>query len=300
MNRKLARSLLSLTVAGALLGATGAVALADALPQAPVMDEVFALEHTPHLFFLDEHGAVHMASDPKALTGIDVDWFTRRDITLGQLRQFTPGEPILSLALVKIGDAVYLPQTPFGGGAPVLRLVKPADLAVIGITGETPAGSCWSSGLGRPATGCAPPTCRRTTSPWTASRRWARPCPRSRPRTRSPRPDALSSAPAPPGRPATQDALATCGAGAHNGGDGGRRGTAPPVPPFLPSGGCGEASPPQQPLPPRTPLGPDGLGGVCCMIGRWAGPARVRGAHRRAHRPARPAAAAPGGRGERP
>ena len=77
-----------------------------------------------------------MASDPKALTGIDVDWFTRRDVTLGQLRQFTPGEPILSLALVKIGDAVYLPQTPIGSAAPVLRLVKPADLAVIGITGE--------------------------------------------------------------------------------------------------------------------------------------------------------------------
>ena len=43
MNRNLARSLLSLTAAGALLGATGAVALADALPQAPLMDEVLAL-----------------------------------------------------------------------------------------------------------------------------------------------------------------------------------------------------------------------------------------------------------------
>ena len=118
MNRKLARSLLSLTAAGALLGATGAVALADALPQAPIMDEVFALENTPHLFFLDEHGAVHLASDPKALTGIDVDWFARRDVTLGQLRQFAPCEPLLSLALVKIGEAVYLPQAPLGGGAP--------------------------------------------------------------------------------------------------------------------------------------------------------------------------------------
>ena len=47
MNRKLARSLFSLTIAGALLGATGATALADALPQAPLMDEVFALQHTP-------------------------------------------------------------------------------------------------------------------------------------------------------------------------------------------------------------------------------------------------------------
>jgi hypothetical protein len=137
MNRKLARSLFSLTVAGALLGATGAVALADAMPQAPIMDEVFALQNTPHLFFLDERGAVHMAADPKALAGIDVDWFTRRDVTLDQLRQFTRGEPILSLALVKIGDAIYLPEAPIGGGAPKLRLVKSiADLSALGIGGE--------------------------------------------------------------------------------------------------------------------------------------------------------------------
>ena len=137
MNRKLARSLFSLTIAGALLGATGATALADALPQAPLMDEVFALQHTPHLFFLDEHGAVHLASDPQALAGIDVDWFTRRDITLDQLRQYQRGEPILSLALVKIGDAIYLPEAPRGGGAPKLRLVKSiADLAALGIGGE--------------------------------------------------------------------------------------------------------------------------------------------------------------------
>ena len=117
MNRKLARSLLSLTAAGALLGATGAVALADALPQAPLMDEVFALQNTPHLFFLDEHGAVHLASDPQALAGIDVDWLARRNVTLDELRQYRRGEPILSLALVKIGDAIYLPQAPIDDSA---------------------------------------------------------------------------------------------------------------------------------------------------------------------------------------
>jgi hypothetical protein len=137
MNRKLARSLLSLTAAGALLGATGAAALADAPPPAPVMDEVFALQDTPHLFFLDEHGAVHMAADPKALAGIDVDWSARRNVTLDQLRQFNRGEPILSLALVRIGGAIYLPETPIGGGAPKLRLVKSiADLTTLGIGGE--------------------------------------------------------------------------------------------------------------------------------------------------------------------
>ena len=128
MNRKLARSLLSLTAAGALLGATGAVALADALPQAPIMDEVIALQDTPHLFVLDEQGAVHLASDPKALTGIDVDWFARRDVTLGQLRQYTRGEPILSLALVKIarsGRPSTCPRPPSAAGPPCCAWSSP-------------------------------------------------------------------------------------------------------------------------------------------------------------------------------
>jgi hypothetical protein len=113
MNRTLARSLLSLTAAGALLGATGATALADARPQAPR-----------------------------------------------------------------------------GGGAPVLRLVKLADLAVIGVTGENYGRLVLEQGAWEARYGCAPPTCRRRTSRSTAPRRWARPCPRSRPRTRPPRPDA--------------------------------------------------------------------------------------------------------------
>ena len=44
---------------------------------------------------------------------------------------------ILSLALVKIGDAIYLPEAPLGGGAPKLRLVKSiTDLSAVGIGGE--------------------------------------------------------------------------------------------------------------------------------------------------------------------
>jgi hypothetical protein len=137
MNRKLARPLLSLTVAGALLGATGAVALADALPQAPAMGEVIALENTEHVFVRGADGALHLAADPKALAGIDVDWFTRKEFSLGDLRQANRGEPFLSLALVKIGDAIYLPQAPIDGGAPKLRLVRSfADLSVIGVSGE--------------------------------------------------------------------------------------------------------------------------------------------------------------------
>jgi len=136
MNRKLARPLLSLTVAGALLGATASAALADALPPTPTMGEVIALENTHHLFIADEAGALHLAADPKALAGQPVDWFARKDISLSDLRQFQRGDPFLSLALVRIGEAVYLPQARAAGGAPVLRLVKPADLPVIGVTPE--------------------------------------------------------------------------------------------------------------------------------------------------------------------
>ena len=66
-----------------------------------------------------------------------MDWFHRRSVTLDQLRQYQRGEPILSLALVKIGDAIYLPAAPLGGGAPKLRQVKSiADLSAVGIGGE--------------------------------------------------------------------------------------------------------------------------------------------------------------------
>ena len=135
MNRKLARSLFSLTVAGALLGATGGVALADALPQAPLMDEVFALEHTPHLFFLDEQGDVPRVR-PQG------PGRHRRGLVRPPERHPGPAAPVhpgRAHPLPGPGQdrgRISLPQIPFGGGAPVLRLVKPADLAVIGVTGE--------------------------------------------------------------------------------------------------------------------------------------------------------------------
>ncbi|HEX2513182.1 MAG TPA: hypothetical protein VH257_00655 [Chloroflexota bacterium] len=137
MNRKLNRPLLSVALAGSLLGITSVAALADALPQAPAVGEVVALEGTPHLFVRDANGALHLVSDPRALADQHVDWLTRKDVTLDQLRQFNRGEPFLSLALVKIGDAIYLPQAPLDGRAPVLRLIKsPADLALLGVSGE--------------------------------------------------------------------------------------------------------------------------------------------------------------------
>ena len=137
MNRKLNRPLLSVALAGSLLGITSVAALADALPQAPAVGEVVALKDTSHLFVRGRQRRPALVSDPKALADQHVDWLTRKDVSLDDLRRLNRGEPFLSLALVKIGDAIYLPQAPIDGGAPVLRLIKsPADLALLGVSGE--------------------------------------------------------------------------------------------------------------------------------------------------------------------
>jgi hypothetical protein len=137
MNRKLNRPLLSVALAASLMGITSVAALADAMPQTPVAGEVVALKDTNHLFFRDANGALHLMSDAKALANQNVDWLTRKDVSIDDLRLQNRGEPFLSLALVRIGEAIYLPQAPLDGGAPVLRLIKsPADLSLLGVSGE--------------------------------------------------------------------------------------------------------------------------------------------------------------------
>jgi hypothetical protein len=136
MNRRLAHPLIGLTVA--LAAAAGSVPSAfAAAPGAVVVGEVLALENTPHLFVRDEAGMLHMASDAQALAGHPVAWGTRKDIPVGELRRYTLGTPWLSMALVRIGTAIYLPQAQPDGGTPVLRLVGSVnDLALIGINAE--------------------------------------------------------------------------------------------------------------------------------------------------------------------
>jgi hypothetical protein len=139
MNTLLSRSLASLALAGLLAGATVPAALADGAPAAPAAGEVIALENTPHLFVRDEAGVVHLAADPGALAraGQRVDWRNRQDVSVDELRRMTRGEPLLSMSLVKIGGAIYLPQVPADGSAPVLRLIDSVDtLTLLGISGD--------------------------------------------------------------------------------------------------------------------------------------------------------------------
>jgi hypothetical protein len=133
-NRGLSRALLSLALAGSLLGGVVAVAAADGGPRAPVSGEILSLEQTPHLWTVDAAGTAHLASDPSALAAHAVPGAPRLEVSLDELRQMPRGEPYLSMALVKIGDFVYLPQEQAPGSAPVLRLIKSVDdLRLMGI-----------------------------------------------------------------------------------------------------------------------------------------------------------------------
>jgi hypothetical protein len=130
---RLARALLGLTLAGALFGAAPA-AFADGGPRAPVAGEVLALAQTPHLWAVDAAGTAHLASDPFALAEHAAAGAPRMAVSLDELRQLPRGEPWLSMALVKLGDFVYLPQAQAPGTAPVLRLVKSVDdLSLLGV-----------------------------------------------------------------------------------------------------------------------------------------------------------------------
>jgi hypothetical protein len=134
LHRRLARALLGLTLAGSLLGAATAAAFADGGPRAPVAGELLALEQTPHLWAVDAAGTAHLASDPFALAQHAAAGAPRMAVSLDELRSMPRGEPWLSMALVKIGDFVYLPQEQAPGSAPVLRLIKSVDdLSLLGI-----------------------------------------------------------------------------------------------------------------------------------------------------------------------
>jgi hypothetical protein len=136
MNRQLSRSLLSLTLASTFAVALVPAAFADG-GRAPVSGEILALEQTPHLWAVDAAGTAHLASDPRALTEHAAAGAPRMEVSLDELSQMPRGEPYLSMALVKIGDFVYLPEPQSGGATPTLRLIKSVgDLTFLGITGD--------------------------------------------------------------------------------------------------------------------------------------------------------------------
>jgi hypothetical protein len=97
---------------------------------------VVSLKGTPHLWFADERGTLHWASDTRALSTRGPISNTRSEVTLEQLRTLPLGDPWLSTGLVKLGEPIYVVKWDTADTAPTLLHVQSlADLQTIGVTG---------------------------------------------------------------------------------------------------------------------------------------------------------------------
>lgn len=118
-----------LLVAGLL---RGDVAQAQQSPLAP--GTVVLLAGTPHLWIVDDRGALRWVGDTRALSGVLVDWSHLKQRSADQLRQLPRRDPLLSAGLVTLGGDVYVARWDTWQRTPTLLHVRaPGDLSLIGI-----------------------------------------------------------------------------------------------------------------------------------------------------------------------
>src|SRR5947199_7453625 len=97
----------ALVLVATLFIAPGAAAAATPAGQSLSRGTVVGLRGTPHLWF-SEGGALHWGGDTRALAGHAINWNSRVDLSLEDLRRYPIGDPWLSLGLLKEGDPIYL------------------------------------------------------------------------------------------------------------------------------------------------------------------------------------------------
>ena len=126
-----------LMVLGVILGViVGSGAISDAQSTLG-RGAVVALRNTPHIWVADDVGVLHWAGDTRALATRYVDWGSRRDVELGDLRQLRRGDPWLSSGLLKMGDPIYLVKWETADPAPTLFHIQSlADVELFGINGD--------------------------------------------------------------------------------------------------------------------------------------------------------------------
>jgi hypothetical protein len=130
--------------AGAPVAADAAAPLAAdagaapaALPPLLPGEVVTLLGNRPELWVTDEGGALHFASDTRALAGRTVDWSFRLQVSVEQLRGLPQGDPWLSTAMLASGDTIFQPRWDTLAATPTLyRLQAASDLPLYGITAE--------------------------------------------------------------------------------------------------------------------------------------------------------------------
>ena len=126
----------------ALAALTALLALALVPPPArtsaaaPVLTTgaVVALRGTPHLYVVDANGAIHWSGDTRALQERYVDWSTRNEVSLEDLKALLRGDPWLSAGLLKNGEPIYLVKWETGDDKPTLLHIQSIqDVEVFGI-----------------------------------------------------------------------------------------------------------------------------------------------------------------------
>lgn len=112
---------------------------AYALPpqQSYTPGDVVALRGTPHLWIAGDDGALHWAGDTRALANRPVNWSSRRELSLDELRAQRRGDPYLSAGLLKEGDPIYLVKWESDQSAPTLLQIQSIpDVELFGINGS--------------------------------------------------------------------------------------------------------------------------------------------------------------------
>ncbi|HEX2034407.1 MAG TPA: LppP/LprE family lipoprotein [Chloroflexota bacterium] len=127
-----ARALLVPVSNSAAPGTAPAPAPQDRQAVSPGM--IIGLRGTPHLWVAGEDGLLHWAGDTRALSGHLINWDTRRDVSLEELRTYRIGDPYLSAGLVKIGDPIYLAKWEANQSVPTLYHIQSiTDVELFGI-----------------------------------------------------------------------------------------------------------------------------------------------------------------------
>jgi hypothetical protein len=122
-------------IASALLGVR-TVSGAGAL-QALSAGSVVALRGTPHIWISDDSGTLHWGGDTRALSGKAINWDTRKEVSLDEIRSAKKGDPWLSAGLVKDGDPICLVKWETTEAQPTLLHIQSiADVELFGINGS--------------------------------------------------------------------------------------------------------------------------------------------------------------------
>ncbi len=96
--------------------------------------DVVQLRGTPHLWFVDAFGVLHWGGDTRAIAGHEINWNTRREVSLSELVARPIGDPWLSAGLVKIGDPIYLVKWEADQPVPILLHIQSiTDVQIFGI-----------------------------------------------------------------------------------------------------------------------------------------------------------------------